>query len=325
MSLPVVSDLAAAAAVAGQMAAAAVAATASIEALLDPWPVRLAELSPGNRSLVTTRHIEAGELVLRSGTAGTSIRIPLRSRCCAHCLATAAGSMQIMCKVCELAWFCSETCSAQHSERECKLERALASLKLKRDAQFDASWLVSLPEDGSWTSCLGLMRDREGGGAQRRQKLRKQAVTSFLAACEATGEQPGGDAGMLEAVLAARPLNDFGLYDADGELLGRGLFPAAAMANHSCVPNVAVVHEGTNMCMYALAGIELGDHVLQCYVCLDEEDLKEQISSTWRFECRCTRCQGEDLSEFDAKHRCECGGIVLRRNPEGCVCNQAIA
>ena len=206
------------------------------------------------------------------------------------------------------------------------ISRTLGRLQLKREARFDAPWLVSptAPQAPQDRACLALLRDTSSAGFKKRAKARKQAVEAFLGACEAAAEDPGGSAAELEALLAAGPLNDFGLYDCEGELLGRGMYPAAAMANHSCVPNVALVQEGRDMCMYALDDIGPEDEVTHCYVSLDEEDLKDRISSTWGFKCQCDRCRGADLSEFDSRHRCECGAVVVRIDPAGCVCNQRV-
>ena len=48
-------------------------------------------------------------------------------------------------------------------------------------------------------------------------------------------------------ILASGPLNEFALFDVDGEAVGCGYFPLAAMCNHSCVPTASVQIEGEYM------------------------------------------------------------------------------
>jgi len=194
---------------------------------------------------------------------------------------------------------------------------------LKHEVAFHARWLASATSVPEYRQLLGLLRDSTAvSGGHKRSKLRVLAVKAFLRACERAGVEPGCGLEELEGVLAAAPLNDFGLFDEEGQLGGKANFPTAAMANHSCVPTLAGRQEGRNMCYYALRDLSSGEEASFCYLSLDEEEGARKIHQTWGFTCKCQRCETGEAAEFDAAHRCECGGVVLMKDPSGyCVCN----
>lgn len=204
-------------------------------------------------------------------------------------------------------------------------------------SEADALSLLGVHGAPAWRCVSALAQDnRDVPGFLKRAKRRKEAVEAFAKSAADARQQPQGRcdvdreadsiqaepaAADLDRILGAAPLNDFGLYDSNGDLCGRANFPLAALANHSCVPNAAARQEGRHMCFYALRDIEKGEEICHCYVNLDEPEVASLINNTWGFTCNCRRCIGEDCAAFDAAHRCECGAVVAERNADGCVCN----
>jgi hypothetical protein len=110
----------------------------------------------------------------------------------------------------------------------------------------------------------------------------------------------------LEGMLAKGPLNEFACFDLDGEACGCGFFPAAAMVNHSCVPNTAAQLQGAAMCFYATRAMEAGEEITQTYSNLGGKNgfcglggnrvqsRRDNLQISWGFDCRCARCRLED-------------------------------
>lgn len=277
---------------------------------------------------MTNSNIAAGELVLRANPMGIVLKDTHTHRWCAHCLSyTTDGVLPLHCEACDSSW-CTKRCrEASHISAQCRILENINAAGLKHDVAFEARWLVSIirackGDNSGKTKLFSLLSDcKTIAGFPKRSKLRARAVKAYTAACKAAGEHAAATEGELEAMLAAAPLNDFGFFDKDGEECGQGNFPQVAMANHSCVPSVALRQEGAAMCFYALEDLSKGEEVLHCYISLDEEDAQERIHETWGFTCECPRCQGEDTREFDEKHRCECGGVVVATREGGCTCN----
>ena len=136
----------------------------------------------------------------------------------------------------------------------------------------------------------------------------------------------------VERLLASGPLNDFALWDLEGEACGCGFFPGAALINHSCVPSSAVQLEGTDLCFYATMDIEEGAEITQSYANLNGDGRytrQENLTNSWDFVCKCIRCEYEKriqenpvgtalealkqkkdfIESFDRLHVCSCGGV----------------
>ena len=236
------------------------------------------------------------------------------------------------------------------------------------------------------THILSMMKDHNGvSGFKRRAKQRKKAATYFVnlmrsqKQCKETKPLPNTGYfrkttinQQLEVlpdflsvkncvnILASGPLNEFALFDVDGEAVGCGYFPLAAMCNHSCVPTASVQIEGEYMTFYATKDICAGEEITQSYANLGDDGKltrQENIQASWGFVCKCLRCevekhmfdedtmsalsQGNDeseavnkwrysfetLKEFDAANVCSCGAVVVpdtkrgKRAGDSCQCN----
>jgi len=137
-------------------------------------------------------------------------------------------------------------------------------------------------------------------------------------------------AGMDDAALArlaSKDLsNSFGLWDRCGSCAeashrsgGHALFPAAALLNHSCVPNVAHAHcidaGGAVLRCHALHAVRAGEELCIRYVDPSGGDAERRATflDTWGFCCACARCEGEEADRaaaaaaWDGRYLCGCG------------------
>ena len=88
--------------------------------------------------------------------------------------------------------------------------------------------------------------------------------------------------------------------------VGAGVYPAAALLNHSCAPNCAVSHMLSPGCPPTLAfrllrTVQAGEEVCHNFVDLAQctASRKEQLLSRYRFECACERCVGSKAGGYD--------------------------
>eukprot|EP00041_Stephanoeca_diplocostata_P023815 m.592950 g.592950 ORF g.592950 m.592950 type:complete len:361 (-) comp22391_c0_seq42:341-1423(-) len=95
----------------------------------------------------------------------------------------------------------------------------------------------------------------------------------------------------LRHALATFALNSFGFYN-KGDVCGRAIYPAAAMFNHSCRPNVAYRHEGSALCFYALEDIREREALYISYIdmSLSTDQRRVVLQKQWNFHCDCPRC-----------------------------------
>jgi len=118
-----------------------------------------------------------------------------------------------------------------------------------------------------------------------------------------TGECLGGraivDAHAVERIV---DLNSFHMQATDErkgsiKVDAAGMFPVAALLNHSCVPTASRYYYGDALLVRAARRLEAGEEVLCSYI-LSNHDLQERQESLlvgYGFQCSCIRCRLEGL------------------------------
>ena len=72
-----------------------------------------------------------------------------------------------------------------------------------------------------------------------------------------------------------------------------GLYPLAAMMNHSCIPNVVRVYSGNLMIAHATRNISKGEELVWSYLpphSMSYSQRQSLIQSTFHFTCTCPKC-----------------------------------
>jgi hypothetical protein len=333
-----------------------------IDALFTGFPCELVcdALVGGNRAVVASRRMDAGEQVLTSAALGFAIDRRHMATRCAWCFATREvndeatdGSddededglaWQLRCERCCSAYYCSEACQAAATPQhhlECAALRAIERRKqLKKEERLLARLLTSIlgtlvvanraepfpyPPRPTLDMLLDLFPDqRESVGAAKRAKQRLTAAKLVL---EVGGDAllsvlPVADVATLVACLDRGPMNEFGLWCADGEAgsAGTAYYPAAAMLNHSCMPNVAHQFEGTGLVFYTVRPVEAGEPLCFAYTMPSQQPTSARhkvLSNSWCFACRCPRCtdslSSEEIRSYDTSYICSCGQAKIPR------------
>jgi hypothetical protein len=308
----------------------------------------------GCRGVVATRDIALGERVLAAAPMGVSVDWRHKATGCAHCFATREADdpegdeWELYCETCRSCYYCSAECMASAAPKhalECGALCAVERRKqLKNPERSMGRLLISmlatlrLPCVGgraplpTLDHLLELFPDQpEKEGAKQRAKQRIAAAKFVLADAgdELLAALPPGSTknrqALLVSALARCPMNIFGLWaTADGEdgMAGSGCYPAAAMFNHSCMPNVAHQFERRELAFYAVRPIEAGEALSFCYIPLDRSASRRQKAlDAWCFKCRCSRCKpGAEgraaAAALDAAYLCACGQFKIAR---GCL------
>ncbi|KAH6649414.1 hypothetical protein F5144DRAFT_634810, partial [Chaetomium tenue] len=113
-----------------------------------------------------------------------------------------------------------------------------------------------------------------------------------------TGDGPVVDVFRVHDIVSR---NAFGVGAKDGQGNqggGAGLWPRAALINHSCVPNAGREFVGDLMVIRATKNIAKGEEIVHSY---DEsgvyEDRQRALMTTWGFECSCALCAVEKAED----------------------------
>ncbi|KAE8383843.1 hypothetical protein BDV26DRAFT_2221 [Aspergillus bertholletiae] len=120
-------------------------------------------------------------------------------------------------------------------------------------------------------------------------------------------------------LICQEEANSFGLYPREtgtfplpehavdrGEQFGAGVYPTAALANHSCSPNI--IHKPDNqsrMVFVASKDIAAGEECCISYFDLtkkvDLQARRDHLQGSFRFVCKCDRCVSEEPPEEEVQ------------------------
>jgi SET and MYND domain-containing protein len=263
----------------------------------------------------------AGHVVCMAPALAVSVVEEWKKRVCASCFGVGAGRLEWHCATCDQAYYCSAACQATHLAAGGPAAAPHAALcpalrqfaRLKRFGKSDVAMFRLILELLWRASAAG-----PGGGdferlqwhpwaAVRPEKERvdwTKACAVFSGAVAACGwcgwsAAAGGAAPTerrLHEMLSRIDSNCFGCYSADGRLVGHGVYPAAALFNHSCEPNCVVGLGG-------LAGLEVSTAepvAAGTDLCISYIDTnaplaarRRRLAAQYNFDCRCPRCEDE--------------------------------
>ena len=116
--------------------------------------------------------------------------------------------------------------------------------------------------------------------------------------------------------------------------LGAGLYPTAALFNHSCDPNIVRCNVGRRMVSVASRDIKRGEEISDCYglpwYSMSRQSRQEITSKFYKFHCQCPPCLEQwptsdllgltRLTEV-TRLRCSCGRHVTRGAQHDFTCS----
>lgn len=122
---------------------------------------------------------------------------------------------------------------------------------------------------------------------------------------------------VLAGLLLRIRLNAHPVVNGYGQRVGLGLYPMAALVNHSCLPNVtAAAVQGRTIVMRALRALRAGEQVCSAYVDVYQPRAVRQrlLRSGFGFLCACARCRAPLLESPDRL----AAAYVCRARPGSC-------
>mmetsp|Transcript_17029 Transcript_17029/g.25775 ORF Transcript_17029/g.25775 Transcript_17029/m.25775 type:complete len:474 (+) Transcript_17029:50-1471(+) len=99
----------------------------------------------------------------------------------------------------------------------------------------------------------------------------------------------------LNEILRTFQANNFGILDVLHNTIGQGVYPHAAILNHSCDPNCILRFTNSDIEIVALRDIAKGEQLTHSYIDLVKDTITRQqhLSTLHGFVCSCKRCRGE--------------------------------
>ena len=238
------------------------------EQFVGRWACSLLATTAANRAAASAAG--AGPHAAAGTTAGTAALQPEHSATCGAAPPPSLSHVLRMVRVTDarkgacarVSW----PAAAAHQPRSAPREPALET-RMAAPATRPTRPLLPLARAGKKTkefkqrraACKALV---QAAGDPARSAAHREALLEAHEHADHGGESV--DRTLCRA-MAACPLNAFGLWS-DGELCGSGLYPAAALFNHACMPNIAYKFSGKIVEFYALRAIEPGEPLSISYI-----------------------------------------------------------
>ncbi|CAH1245126.1 SMYD2 [Branchiostoma lanceolatum] len=109
----------------------------------------------------------------------------------------------------------------------------------------------------------------------------------------------------LESLYGKSSCNCFAIHDLDLKDIGVGLYPQAAMINHSCKSNCVSTFRGTKLQIRALVDIQPGEEI--CYSYTEKGNItreRRDVLSKYFFDCQCPYCLDDDREAIMKSVKC---------------------
>ncbi|CAM6100717.1 unnamed protein product [Calypogeia fissa] len=277
--------------------------------------VKCVELPGRGRGLVTTRHINGGEVILRESPAFLYVSHCFALTYCGTCLRRCSPPTN-SCSECRAVTFCSSACSQRHSPHLCS---ALAELNKTGivdhgDTADQARFLLSayllalsLPSEFERLMLLegvGVVDD----AVRELHAFVEEAVRGWP--WRSVGEEKKWEVSVevTADLLAKDARNTFGYmapFEVGGErtVRGHGVYQTASFINHDCLPNSCrfdyldgPIDCNTDIYIRALYSIPENTEVTISYFPINWpfKSRVERLSEEYGFVCKCKRCQLEE-------------------------------
>ena len=275
--------------------------------------------SGGEWTASSGESVGVGNVVLCNEAYAWVVRAHLLAEFCSGCMKRPSSVPLLQCQACRVVRYCNKNCSAHDwrlggHKRECKHLASMVA-QLHNEGLDEARLLIRTfagstrpTECGASTTnintplCCGSAHFRCMSQAAGVSELGPQfeSTPDQIWCCAVLSKarqvlQTGGVEVTLEELagrLARFRTNNFGVLDELFSLVGHGVYPGAALLQHSCAPSCLLVYKGTTLHAIALGSLKAGDELTHAYVdlCQPVRVRQRLLQESHNFTCACPRC-----------------------------------
>lgn len=243
-----------------------------------------------------SQSIEEGTIVSANCSAlSHKLHEAYASRHCAHCLL--APSKLFRCSSCKSAQYCGRNCQRKDFSQH-KLECGFLkdSVNLGAGSQQDEEEICLLLRTHCTLKKANTKCKDDAGklvcGVNHFQSMAQAANVCIPIETVETVAQyaPTLDVPLMLKIFQA---NNFGILNDLHETIGQGVYPHAALLNHSCDPNCLLRFNATGqLSIVAMRPIAKGEELTHSYVDLVSRTRRQDLQQLHGFSCHCRRCSG---------------------------------
>eukprot|EP00743_Colponemidia_sp_Colp-15_P008046 GILK01008719.1.p1 GENE.GILK01008719.1~~GILK01008719.1.p1 ORF type:complete len:502 (-),score=77.64 GILK01008719.1:206-1711(-) len=290
------------------------------------------------RCVVATDNIKEGTVILRTPPLAACLQNQRFALNCHFCFKDAGDTSLQRCAKCKLVRYCSRDCQridwAQHkAECECitrisprvptsniMLMGRLLHLLATSPSQVSGSSDLFAPSIANFNLLNSHRSDHTSSQLETLGSL-SLLVCQYIGINAETGTSSKHGSWRPTDILelfCKFTANNFTVCDAEVRPVGIGIYPGAALFNHSCESNCVNMFEGRNQVVRTLRPILKGEELCVSYIELAAPTVvrKKELKESYFFDCRCNRCMDPQTRLQDQQllsRRCrqpKCKGMI---------------
>jgi hypothetical protein len=256
--------------------------------------------------------IPRGTIITRNKPTACVLRKDLRSSNCSNCFATMRSDKSnkplLRCSRCHQAHYCCKECQVvDHPYHKVECVKLFAKDDKYNSYQNEEEMALMIRTQLALTRlppyCEGDSFNARGIGIVQCSRHHWDSMVQAQGAsvpAELVRVLPaiikGWAATHIQDSWKKFQANNFGITDRLHSIVGQGVYPHAAILNHSCYPNCLLRYkDGVIMEIVAARDIQKGEELTHSYVDLvkDTPTRRRHLMKLHGFLCQCQRCRGD--------------------------------
>lgn len=272
--------------------------------------------SQSGRYTVAKRDYTKGQVIFSNYPSNYLLSSEYWGQKCLRCFSNGDSEQLLRCAKCKQASYCCKPCQVADwafHKAECAHVNGIFEQNLPASAANEVLLLLRSINISSKVSEKCQQRDSDGVlcGKEHMGNVFYNPMapvdTADLLLASVTGRFCKEPNAFLLRRLQQFHCNNFGITDELMNCLGSAEYPATALLNHSCAPNVVLRYmftrsDGPIVEVVALRSIKSGDELCHSYTdCSSPTNLRrERLRTVSNFTCRCVLCVASTDSERPA-------------------------
>ncbi|PRP84785.1 histone-lysine N-methyltransferase ASHR1-like [Planoprotostelium fungivorum] len=248
------------------------------------------------RTVISKRSLQPGDIVLHCQPL-VAVPNAENHQLCSRCFRQAAKPLR--CSRCKMIFYCGSNCQKKDwtsfHKRECPLLAAVHSQIVPPTIRLLGRLAIAMVDRPSSREVVDHMMDHRGKWTEKQMQVYAQMsvfATQYLSPDEGLRDLFQHASHMIR-IFCIFSCNNFNVSDQSMNHVGIGLYPEAALINHSCDCNSVATFSDGEAFIRSVKHIPPGQEITINYIELasSKENRNSILSSNFHFVCHCDLCQ----------------------------------
>jgi len=292
-------------------------------------PLSLRKNNNKGRYVAAERDVKIGEVILVSPPYAAVVQEKKIQYVCDSCFKAFDEPLSLHCPLCSRVFYCSSTCQHNAEDKhtlECPAFKQLDTtlfdgytfsiikliIRLLNYRAQEIKENNSVSSDKVTFKHVSKLVSNTSQFPLEKVDVRNKAIDYILSVIS---PEIAVSKDEITELWCKEECNSFGLWRPRGE--GLGLYPMASFFNHSCLPNVLRIEEGSTLVFKAITDVPANAELCLSYINPDHnyQDRQAQLKEEYYFACDCARCEQEKHSSLSEEFTNLLAAIITDKCP----------